>query len=223
MKRTELLEQNGGECMSEKSKKETKNKIRTFGSGVKTMVDLRLKEMEQRERLESRKLDLEEKKWEYEKTKEGKNIQQVKDLVKTIAEGPVGDAIQSLGGVAAERIREDKSSLVKVQCPECKGFFNVNPALFTVTCVHCGVELERSDELKPKRPSAMDEIARDVEKFSTYRKMFGGTDSATANECEHIHGTIEAKCPNCLRLFPIILGQPKVICPYCRKVYHAVS
>lgn len=119
--------------MSEKSKKETKNQVRLIGSGVKTMIELRLKEMEQRERLEDKRLDLEErlenrrlaleeKKWEWEKS----------------------------GG--AERIRGDGSPLPKVQCPKCEGFFVTDLTLPTVYCLHCGVKLERSDELKPMAP-----------------------------------------------------------------------
>jgi len=138
--------------MSEKSKKKTKKKIRSIDSEAEAMIDLRFKELAQRERLENRKLDLEEKKWEHQKANEGK-------------------------------------------------------------------------------------ITQDVEKFNTYRKMFGSGDSATANEYtlkklemeqterledrETDKRIIEAKCPNCLCLFPIILGLPKMICPYCRKVYDA--
>jgi hypothetical protein len=104
-------------------------------------IDIKLEEMRELHDVEMAKLGFETRKWEHVKDNEGKTIEQVQGLIKTVTEGPIGRAIENLGSGAADKIRG--GSLVKVQCPNCKGFFGVNPALTTVACVHCGATLAR--------------------------------------------------------------------------------
>ncbi|MCJ7635671.1 hypothetical protein MUP77_25175 [Candidatus Bathyarchaeota archaeon] len=109
-------------------------------------IDLQLEAMREHHDIEMAKFGLETRRWEWQKANEGKTIEQVKDLVKTVTEGPVGRAIENIGGGAADRIRRGKGNsvpLVKVQCPKCGGIFSVNPALPVVACVHCGEQLVR--------------------------------------------------------------------------------
>jgi len=113
---------------------------------TRTDLDLKLEQMREMHDVDMARFGLETRKWEWEKANEGKTIEQVKDLVKTVTEGPVGRAIENIGGGAADRIRSGKGNsvpLVKAQCPKCGGIFSVNPALPMVTCVHCGEQLAR--------------------------------------------------------------------------------
>jgi len=126
---------------------------KVFGSpGGKTDTDLKHEEMQQTERLENRKLDIETKKWEYEQENSGKTIEQVTNLVKTVAESPIGRAIENMGSGFGERLKTGKNNnapqLVKIQCPNCFGQFSVNPALPQVSCIHCGSVLQA----KPSTP-----------------------------------------------------------------------
>ena len=109
-------------------------------------IDLRLEEMRELHDIEMAKYGFETRKWDWQKANEGKTIEQVKDLVKTVTEGPIGKAIENIGGATSDRIRSGKGNsapLVKAQCPKCGGIFGVNPALPMVTCVHCGEQLAR--------------------------------------------------------------------------------
>ena len=111
-------------------------------------------EMEQTERLEDRKIGFEEKKWEFEKASEGKTIEQVKDLVKTVTEGPVGDVLKSFGEAGADRIRgspkRNTSSIIQVTCPNCQGKFQANDQLAKINCPLCGAELAKAAAPAPQ-------------------------------------------------------------------------
>ena len=112
--------------------------------GGKSEFDLKLEEMKQNRETDNRKIDLEEKKYFYEKDHEGDTVETVKEIIKTVSEGPIGKAIENIGGGAADRLRAGKGNstpLVKAQCPQCHGQFMVNPALPTVQCNHCGAML----------------------------------------------------------------------------------
>lgn len=120
-----------------------------LSQNTRSEIDLKLEEMREMHDIEMAKYGFETRKWEYSKANEGKTIEQVKDLVKTVTEGPIGKAIENIGGGAADRLRTGKGSntpLVKVICPKCHGQFAVNPALRIVTCVHCGETLQSAQE-----------------------------------------------------------------------------
>ena len=116
-----------------------------LSQNTRSEIDLKLEEMREMHDIEMAKYGLETRKWEHQKDSEGKTIEQVKDLVKTVTEGPIGSMIENIGSGAADRIRRGKGNntpLVHVRCPNCQGEFNVNPALHTVTCIHCGATLQ---------------------------------------------------------------------------------
>jgi hypothetical protein len=134
-------------------------KYRTlFGAvdqGTANEYTLKKEEMQQTERLETRKLDFEQEKWKYEKENSGKTIEQVKDLVKTVTEGPVGEVIKSFGSAGADRLRagtaqKTPSNIVTVKCPSCGGQFPANGQLPTVTCPLCGVTLQAPGQPPPQ-------------------------------------------------------------------------
>jgi len=129
--------------MSEK--KETKKKIPT--DYRKAEIDLRLKEMEQRERQDNKWLELENKRldWEMARHVEDKEDQkQLYGLIAKALDGPVADLTRNLGSAVAKRL--------EINTP--------------------------SKEI----------------------------------------GTVKIKCLNCLKYFPIIVGQPMVVCPYCEAI-----
>jgi ribosomal protein S27E len=128
---------------------------RVFGGadqGAINELALKKEEMQQTERIENKKLEFEQEKWRYEKENEGKTIDRVTNVIKTIGEGPFGKVIENIGSGAGERIRAGKgnaSPMVRIQCPNCYGQFSVNPALPKVTCIHCGATLEPAQPTPP--------------------------------------------------------------------------
>ena len=127
-----------------------------LSQNTRSGIDLQLEEMRERHDIDMARFGLETRKWEWQKANEGKTIDQIKDLVKTVSDGPVGRAIESIGGGAADRLRTGKGNnvpLVKVQCPKCHGQFAVNPALQTVMCIHCGEPLSRAPEQSQPVPA----------------------------------------------------------------------
>lgn len=124
--------------------------------GTANEYTLKKEEMQQTERLENKKLDFEMDKWKYEKENSGKTIEQVKDLVKTVTEGPVGEVIKNFGSAGADRLRggtaaKTPSNIVTVKCPNCGGTFPANGQLPTLTCPLCGVTLEAPNQPTPQQ------------------------------------------------------------------------
>jgi len=131
-----------------------------FGGNDSTTTNeftLKREEMQQTERLEDKKLGFEEKKWEYEKTNEGKTIEQITGLVKTVTEGPIGEAIKAIGGAQADKMRgsatkSNSARVVQVKCPSCSGVFPANEQLAAITCPLCGTGLSRGSQPAPQEP-----------------------------------------------------------------------
>jgi ribosomal protein S27E len=91
----------------------------------------------------------------------GKTIEQVKDLVKIVTEGPVGDVIKNFGQAGADRLRSGTaqkapSNIVQVKCPNCGGTFPANGQLPTVTCPLCGVTLQAPSQPTPQIQSPVE-------------------------------------------------------------------
>jgi hypothetical protein len=137
-------EPQSSECMSEKS----------------DIIILKLEELRQNREIEMKKIDFEEKKWEYEKQRNADLSKQMKEIL----EGPVGHAIEQLGKDAATRTKKHMQE-VKAQCPLCKADFSVSPDLPEVYCINCGVKLARPAEIEwkyakqgeaPKEEDALD-------------------------------------------------------------------
>lgn len=123
--------------------------------GGKTEADLKLEEMQQTERLETRKINLQEKELDHKLANEGKSIEQITDFVKTVGEGPIGRAIENLGAGAADRVRGNApkaGNMTQVQCPSCKGIFAANPNLAVIGCPQCGAKLEKQQAPPPTPP-----------------------------------------------------------------------
>jgi len=121
-------------------------------SGATNDYTLKKAEMDQTERLETRKLDWEQRKWELDKEKEGSTLETVKEIL----EGPAGEILKSFGNAGAERLRGNKASstngqtqqpqFAKIKCPSCAGDFSANPQLVMIQCPLCGVQLQNSNQ-----------------------------------------------------------------------------
>ena len=123
--------------------------------GGKTEMDLKLEEMKQNRETDNRKIELEEKKWEYEKQNEGKTLDTITSTVKEVLSGPIGKAIENLGAGAADRVRggsQKTGNMTQVQCPSCKGIFAANPNLAVIGCPQCGAKLEKQQAPSPTPP-----------------------------------------------------------------------
>jgi transcriptional regulator with XRE-family HTH domain/ribosomal protein S27E len=146
-----------------------KNVQSQFSVGVqKGEADIKIEDMRQHERIDMRRLDMAEKELDHKLASEGKTIEQVKDLVKTVTEGPIGKAIENIGGATSDRIRGGRS-LIKVQCPNCQNTFGVNPTLPVVKCVHCGAELKAASqpqqETQPQQTEQTETKAQETEEI----------------------------------------------------------
>lgn len=134
------------EIAGDAQKFETYKKM--FGGGAKVdELTLKLEDMRQRDALDHRKLDYEERRLEKQEAHEAEKEGKMWDAVKSISEGPIGQAVRDIGGGAADRVRggsaQQGKQLVRVQCPSCKGIFAANPELSQITCPQCGETLSK--------------------------------------------------------------------------------
>lgn len=118
-------------------------------------IDLKIAEMAQMERIEGKKMEFEEKKWEYDKANEGKIFTQITDAVKTVTEGPVGDAIKAIGEAQADKMRgsitkTNRASIIQIKCPACSGTFRANSDLVLIMCPLCGTQLQKPSQPAPQ-------------------------------------------------------------------------
>jgi len=114
-------------------------------------IALKLEEMKQNAALEDKKLNWEMAKWERQEAKGDQTMELIKEGLKTVSGGPIGEAIKSIGAGAADRVRGGpKVAMVDVQCPNCKNKFRANRDLAQVMCLNCGVTLQRPPELQPQ-------------------------------------------------------------------------
>ncbi|MCJ7768359.1 hypothetical protein MUP79_08215 [Candidatus Bathyarchaeota archaeon] len=116
---------------------------------------LKKEDMQQKERLETRRMDLEEKALDHKLATEGKTIDQITNFVKTVSEGPVGDAIKMIGGAQADKMRgsvanSNSPRIVRIKCPGCGGIFAGNEQLATLACPLCGAGLTRASQPAPQ-------------------------------------------------------------------------
>lgn len=144
------------ELASDAKKYETYKKM--FGGEQRVdEIALRLEAMKQSERQDDRKLNWEMEKYKMEKESTGQLIEGVKGIF----QGPVGKAIEAIGGGAADRVRgggkqQEGKQLVKAQCPSCKGIFMANPQLSQISCPQCGATLSKDP------PAQQEPIIREV-------------------------------------------------------------
>ncbi len=140
-----------------KTIKQTSQELGLSSAG-KGEIDIKIEEMRQAHDVDMAKLGFETRKWEHQKDSEGRTIEQVKDLVKTVTEGPVGKALEALGEAGADKIRgspkKNSSNIIQVTCPNCQGKFQGNDQLAKIYCPLCGAELQKATAPTPQPPPA---------------------------------------------------------------------
>jgi len=110
-------------------------------------IALKLEEMKQNAALEDKKLNWEMAKWERQEAKGDQTMELIKEGLKTVSSGPIGEAIKSLGSGAADKLRGGpKVPMAKVRCPQCSTPFQVNANLETVQCPGCGAMLAKQPQ-----------------------------------------------------------------------------
>lgn len=112
---------------------------------------LKKEEMQQKERLETRRMDIEEKKWDKEQEAGDRTVVLVKDVLS----GPVGRVLERFGNAGADRVRggPSKNALKSVQIvcanANCKKPFYADENALSVVCPHCGAVLEKQGSASP--------------------------------------------------------------------------
>ena len=140
--------------------------------GATNEMTLRQAEMAQTERLENRKLDFEMKKYDMDASKGDATVELIKEGIKAVTSGPVGELIGTLGKAGAARIRgstasnsdpsqEISSRIEQAQCPICRGVFPVNTQLPMVQCPLCGTTLKGGNQAVPSQEMPKDQPPSD--------------------------------------------------------------
>ena len=121
----------------------------------KSEIDLKLKEMEQLERIENRRLDYEERKVERKEEAEIKKWEQIGKIL----EGPIGKVVENMGKAGADKLRGRPTSSIKpvsITCPNptCGKQFLADENASIVICSHCGAVLEKQPipQTQPQPP-----------------------------------------------------------------------
>jgi len=125
-------------------------------TGATNEYSLKKLEMEQNKDIEDRKQSWEEKKWTQEQEGQGKTIEQIKDVLKVVGEGPIGRVLENLGSAGADKLRGSKTrnsnvqarpqQIAQVKCPNCAGDFSANTQLSQIQCPLCGVQLQSGNQ-----------------------------------------------------------------------------
>ena len=119
----------------------------------KNQYDLEVEKLRSERDIDNRKIDFEEKKWEHQKDSEGKTIEKVTELAKTVLESPIGKLISGAGEGVKNRIEGGQGGrmpMADVLCPNCGNKFKANPNLDLVTCNVCGRTLQKQPTPQPQ-------------------------------------------------------------------------
>jgi hypothetical protein len=109
----------------------------------KVKMDLKREEMLQNREIEMRRIELEEKKWEYNKQWNSDLLKQIEEILRS-----------------ADKLRGPKP--VQVLCPNvaCRKPFYTDGYASYVVCPHCGVTLEKSSASPPPQTQSPAEPAQ---------------------------------------------------------------
>lgn len=138
-----------------KTIKQTSQELGLSSQG-KSEIDLKLEEMRETHDVQMATLGFETRKWEHQKDNEGKTIEQVEHLIKTVGESPIGRVLENLGSAGVDKIRgsgkKNSPNIVPVTCPNCQGKFQANDQLAKINCPLCGAELAKATVPAPQPP-----------------------------------------------------------------------
>ena len=133
--------------------------------------DLKHLEMHQLGQLENQKLAWEIEKYRDQKQSAADTITAIKDIFKTVTEGPVGRVLENLGGVAVRKIEGTPTNpkIIDVTCPSCAKIFKAIEASKQIACPFCSVVLQKQQpmpqapEPQPLEPQAEAEMPKEPE------------------------------------------------------------
>ena len=118
---------------------------------------LRKEEMQQKERLENRKLD-----WQMQQHQEDKEGEkQLYGLIGKAIDGPIADITKSIGGAAAKRIESgggrppNTPPITQIACPNCQTSFDIITGSQQVICPSCKAVMQL--ETQPQRPQTQEQ------------------------------------------------------------------
>lgn len=134
---------------------ETVEKIqeRASNPSPKNEFDLKVEALKSDRDIDNRKIDFEEKKWEYQQQHSGDTLNAAKDIIKEVTSGPIGEMIKTYGSAKAENVRNSRDPrvpMVDVQCPSCQARFKANTQLARLQCSSCGAILEKQQPTEPQ-------------------------------------------------------------------------
>lgn len=114
-------------------------------SAASNMYSMKEEEIKGIERLENKKLEWEERKWQAEQDNSTKTVDLLKMGLETFKE-PIGNLISKVGSAGAERLRSQgvKTPTIDIKCPNCSVDFKGNPLLPQIQCSNCGCMLQSS-------------------------------------------------------------------------------
>jgi hypothetical protein len=117
-------------------------------------IALKLEEMKQNAALEDKKLSWEMAKWERQEAKGDQTVELIKEGLKTVSGGAVGDFVRGLGGAAADRIRgvPKAPQIVDVTCPACSRVFKADGSARVLICGFCGAQLQKQGSQPQPNP-----------------------------------------------------------------------
>jgi ribosomal protein L37AE/L43A len=126
---------------------EQKNLQTAVRTAETNMLDIKLEELRQNAEMDNRKIDWEIEKWKVDKTEDNRKW----ELVSRALEGPIGQAIQSVGTAGAERIAHRKQpKIAQIACPNCQKSVYIDENAKIVVCGACGAHLSKQvSESKP--------------------------------------------------------------------------
>lgn len=139
--------------------KTQKELMKEFGvtAGGKSELDLKILEMQQRERLDNRRLD-----WEaqiHQEDKEGEK--QLYTLIGKAIDGPIAELTKSVGGAAAKRIEggggrhSNTPAITQISCPNCQTSFDIITGSQQVICPSCKAMMQL--QTQPQRPQTQEQ------------------------------------------------------------------
>jgi len=115
--------------------------------GMSPEIAVKLKELDFKNTLLTKKLELEHEKWQRQQELEKEKWKSISEIFK----GPVGGVLSDLGRATASRInpqanRGSQPRIVQTTCPKCNKPFYVDETLDRTVCPHCGTLLQKVSE-----------------------------------------------------------------------------
>jgi len=117
--------------------------FKSSGAGA---LDIKLQEMHDVKELDMERLKWEQQKWVMAKDADKEKYQMIERTIKNVTEGPLGKALERIGGAGADRLRgaaPKEVKTTKINCPNCHKDFIADADAAVVVCGLCGTQLSK--------------------------------------------------------------------------------